>query len=305
VTARSDIKRIVSVRLVPIVSDLEEAVHRNGYLRVLSTSIGLLGTVGLVGQILGITWLRYVFATLAAVLFILASSVAFAATETLRRKSESRVKMMHSYADALVATVPVSISEWRQDVVIDQNGDAKITRLMTLEAATGTVPRHLSMNLIYYGQSELTLRAKRRVVVRAHYSDADGSNESVRVVFTSAWNATAAGVPKLDIYAHLGPVIHDGDVIKVVWTWPKYSADLMSGRQSEDWDVVFRKQVRHFEHSTKFRGMATVSSFSIKDLGGLKCVSERVDDDLKVTFKASDPPLDTRFGFVADYKKRG
>jgi hypothetical protein len=286
-----------------LVADLEQVVHRNGYLRVLAATVTVLGSIGLLGQLLGVEWLRYTFGILAAILFILASTVAFAATETLRRRSESRVKLLHEYADALVAGVPLSYRRWHQEVIIAPNGDADITCLVTFESSTGTTQRHVSLKLSYCGSRELTTRDRRRVRVKVHHADANGRNENIRVQFTSVWGTTSSRQPLLDIYAHLGPEVHEGDTIKVQWHWPRYSADLMRGQSYEDFDVVFRNKVQKASHVVIFRGVARSQSFSVRGLRGLKWTSVANGNDLKVQFSVTQPLPNVHYGFTADYKK--
>ena len=303
--AKAELQRIGSQRLVPIVADLELVVHRNGYSRVLGATLSMLGVLGLLGQVLGSTWLRAVFATLAFLLFFLTSALTFAATKSLRERADRGERLLHEYARAVHASAPVSIREWSQEVTIDADGSALVTRRLVLDAAADTVPRHLSVNLVYYGGSKLTERGQRQVTYRTYHREADGTGDGVRATTTSVWSASAAGMPRLDVYVHLGTVVRDGDVVTTEWHWPGYSADLMSGKSPEQFDVLFTKDVASFRHRVVFRDVRRDSDFSVRSLGAPHFTRERKGRDVEVVFWADRPPMGERFGFVADYRGSG
>lgn len=167
--AASDLRRLVARRLVPLVADLEEYVFRHGYFRALASTLASLGTVGLVGQILGLTWLRITFATLAAALFVLVSAISFAGTQRLRGKVKHIEQLLHTYADQMHSTSPLSVREWRQEVIIEENGDARCRRELVLDAASNGTLRYVSVNLVYYGSTRLTNRDRRKVRCEAFH----------------------------------------------------------------------------------------------------------------------------------------
>lgn len=302
---KKEIGQIVSRRLVPVVADLERVVHRNGYLRVLTVTITLLGLVGLLGQLLGLPWLRFAYGTLAAILFVLASAVSFAGTQLLRERVTRSETVLHSYADALNANHPLEIWEWKQDVFIEPNGDASMRRHLVLGAASSDgPPRHLRISVLYYGKTAMTDRDKRRVSVKVLHTEATGTNNTgIRVASTSTWKASSSGEPQLDVYVHLGEYVKRGDVVMVEWDWPRYSADLMSGRSSEIFDVLFDKEVENFTHTVTFRSLADPSRLQIQERNAPDL--ERIENgkDVTIRFAAANPELHKLYGFIADYHK--
>lgn len=303
-TTRSDLQRVVVRRLVPVVADLEVLVQRHGWFRVLGIAVTGLGLIGALGQVLGLVWLRLVFATLTGLVLVLASAVAFAAARDLRARLERSERLVHTYARALRATSPVSIREWRQEVTIAPDGGATFERRLVLNAATDDdMPRHLSVNLVYYGSSELSRRDKRRVTCTVFHREADGAGKGVRADATSVWTTSPTGRPRYELFVHLGTVVADGDVVTAEWDWPGYSADLMSGRSPEDFDVLFTVAVGRFEHSVVFRDIAHDSEFHVRNARAPGFSRTRRGRDVHVDFWAEDPPMHKRLGFTADYTR--
>ncbi|MFI6027898.1 hypothetical protein [Amycolatopsis magusensis] len=299
-SAGREVRRIISRRLSPVVGELESVVHRYGYVRTLSGTVTVLGITGVLGQVLGVAWLRTVFATGAAALFVLAGLIAFAGTQTLRARIAVNEALLHTYADALRTHSPLAIREWRQEVVIETNGDAHITRRLTLEAAGDELPRYLSVNMVYYGSAELTERLRRQVSCTARHAGPD-SAEATRATATSAWRLSSNGKPKLEVYVHLGDVVDPGDVVIVEWKWPKFSADLMNGLAPETFDVLFDKKVGKFEHRVIFREAGKEGVLQIRNQGAANLVRQPHGRDLVVEFSAVEPEMRKRFGFVADF----
>ena len=191
--------------------------------------ITVLTVSGVLGQVFGITWLRVFFASAAAVMFVLAGLVSFAGTEKLRSRKAIAEGLLHKYADALRTDSPLAIREWHQEVVIETNGDAHITRKLVLESAPDQLPRYLSVNMVYYGSAELTERRLVQVACTALHAGPEDTSAGTRATATSAWRSSSNDKPKLEVYVHLGDVVEAGDVITVEWQWPKFSADLMNG----------------------------------------------------------------------------
>lgn len=299
-STRSDLQEIIRRRLVPIVADLEKVIHRNGYIRTVLTSVLGLGVVGILGQILGQDWLKYAYGALAGIMFVLASAVSFAATQSLRERNTRSENILHEYANVIHANSPVVIREWSQEVMIERNGDAFIRRSLILGGTTGDTPRHVSSNVIYYGETPLTDRARRRVSVKVFHADRLGPSNGVRVVSTSSWTTTDNGLTRLEIYVHLGRSVSDGDIVTIEWTWPEFSKDLTSGRSPESFDVVFRKSVVRFTHSVVFRGVSD-SRLRIRNVGAPNLQRKSVGQDVHLTFDMQDPEMGTKYGFVADY----
>ncbi|AXB46961.1 hypothetical protein [Amycolatopsis albispora] len=299
--ANAEIRKIVARRLTPVLGDLELVVHRFGYLRTLSGAITVLTVSGVLGQVLGVTWLRVFFATAAAVLFVLAGLISFAGTEKLRSRKAIAEGLLHKYADALRNDSPLAIRAWHQEVVIETNGDAHVTRKLVLESAPDELPRYISVNMVYYGNDELTERRRRQVVCTALHAGPEDTSTGTRATATSAWGLSSNGKPKLEVYVHLGDVVEAGDLITVGWQWPKFSADLMNGHAPESFDVLFTKKVGRFEHRVVFRDAGRGQRMKIVNRGASNLDKQRVGHDLVVTFSAVDPELGKRFGFVADY----
>jgi hypothetical protein len=301
--AGSDLRRIVSRRLAPLFADLEDHVFRYGYFRTLGGALASLGTVGLLGQVLGLTWLRVTFATAAAGLFVLVSALSFAGTQRLRGKLKHIEGLLHTYADQTHSSSPLSVREWRQEVTIEENGDALFRRDLVLDAASNGTLRYVTVNLVYYGTTRLTNRDRRRVRCHAYHAGEDDVDQRTRANGTSVWTFTADGKPKLDIYIHLGTVVQDGDLITVEWDWPGYSADLVNGTAPESFDVLFTKEVGKFEHRVVFRNIRSPAAFKVRNQGAQNLQKRRVGQDVVVEFSAEAPALHTRMGFIADYSQ--
>ncbi|AIG79868.1 Putative membrane protein [Amycolatopsis japonica] len=303
--AGSELRKILSQRLLPLIAEIEELVYRYGYIRVFGSAVAMLGTAGLLGQVLGIAWLRTTFATAAAFLFVVAALVSFAGGQKQRNKLTNAENILHGYADAMHTESPIVVKEWRQDVIIEDNGDAYCQRTLILDAAANGKPRYVSINLVYYGAGPLTDRARRKVVCKAFHAGAENSAERTRANATSTWKTARNGKPRLDVYVHLGTFVQDGDLVTVEWFWPKYSADLMSGAAPEAFDVVFDKEVSSFTHRVVFRNIRNPSLFTVRNQGARNFKKETQGRDVIVEFSATRPEMNQQMGFIADYTRNG
>ncbi|MFD8493437.1 hypothetical protein [Amycolatopsis sp. NPDC059657] len=301
-TAGGEFRNAFTKRFLSLIAELENLVHRHGYLRVFAGVVPLLGIAGLLGQLLGIAWLRTTIATILALLFLLASAIAFAGTEALRARNRKNIELLHEYADALYTASPVVVREWRQTVTIERNGDADIKRELILEAASNGVPRHLAVNLVYYGSSPLTERDKRRIECTALHANGRDPRNATRANATSTWATSRNKRPKLNVYVHLGNVVEAGDVVTVRWRWPGYSADLMNGREPETFDVYFMHKVAKFEHKVIFRGAAADNSFMTRNSGAPNLKREDLGTDVVIKFSQKNPMAFQYYAFIADFR---
>jgi hypothetical protein len=306
-SAGAELRKLLSQRLVPLIAELEDLVFRHGYLRVLSATVAALGSVGLLGQLLGLSWLRTTFASIAGVLFVLTAAISFAGTQQLRARVRRSEELLHKYADALAqrTPAPISVQEWKQEVTVEDNGDAFCRRVLVLHEANDDIPRFLSVNLVYYGSTQLTERSRKLVQCKAFHASTDDVAQKTRANATSIWSTSSNGKPRLDIYVHLGNVVQEGDVITVEWTWPKYSVDLMSGAETESFDVLFAKAVAKFEHRVIFRNVKRENSFIVRNQGAQGLRRLRQGKDVVVEFSAANPKMSQRMGFIADYQPEG
>lgn len=304
-SAGGEFRKAFVKRVLPLIAELEKLVHRHGYLRVFAGVVPLLGIAGLLGQLLGIAWLRTIIATIVALLFVLASAIAFAGTEALRARERKNSVLLHEYANALHTASPVVVREWRQTVTIEANGDADIKRELILEAASNGVPRHLAVNLVYYGGSPLTERDKRRIECTALHANGKDPRNATRANATSNWATSRNNRPKLDVYVHLGTVVEAGDVVTVRWKWPGYSADLMNGREPEKFDVYFMHEITRFEHMVIFRGAAAGNSFMTRNSGAPNLKREDLGSDVVIRFSQKNPAAFQYYGFIADFRAAG
>ncbi|RZS40751.1 hypothetical protein EV193_10364 [Herbihabitans rhizosphaerae] len=303
--AGDELRKAVRHRIFSLFADIEHIVHRHGYLRVLTGTITMLGLVGILGQVLGLTWLRWIFATSAGVLFLVASAVSFAGTERLRARIAQSETLLHGAARALDSKSPISIREWRQVVTLESNGDAKIWTEMVLDEAQDGIPHFLFVNQIYYGGPPLTDRQKRLVECEVFHANSDTSGVGVRAQASSSWSASKFGEPKLDVFAHLGNTVHQGDKVTVKWLWPKYSADLMTGHRPENFDVKFYDQsISMFEYTVIFRDVDSDNEFTMRNLGANNLVQTRSGRDIAVSFSGDHPEAGKSMGFVADLTGR-
>ncbi|MFJ4099019.1 hypothetical protein [Amycolatopsis japonica] len=303
--AGSELRAILSQRLVPLIAEIEELVYKHGYIRVFGSTITMLGTVGLLGQILGIAWLRTAFATAAGALFVLAALVSFAGTQRQRNRLVNVENILHDYADSMHTDSPIVLREWRQETIVENNGDVYCKRNIILNAAADGKPRYVSLKMAYYGITPLTARAKRRISCKAYHARPESASERTRAKATSVWKNSKTGKPRLDIYVHLGNRVADGDLVTVEWWWPKMSADLMSGAEPEDFDVVFDKQVCKFTHRVIFRNVPNPASLTVRNQGARNFKKKVRNNDVIVEYSAREPRLSERMGFVADYTRNG
>ncbi|WP_326568239.1 hypothetical protein VSH64_41785 [Amycolatopsis rhabdoformis] len=304
-SAGAELRKVLSQRGAPLIADLEELVFRHGYLRVFAATVASLGSVGLLGEVLGLAWLQTTFASIAGGLFVIASAISFAGTHKLRTRVKHSEELLHSYADALAVRTrkPISVQEWKQEVTVEDNGDAFCRRVLVLHEAGDRIPRYLSVNLVYYGTTPLSERGRRLVECKAFHAGPEDVDQRTRANATSIWSTSSNGKPKLDLYIHLGNVVQEGDVVTVEWTWPKYSVDLMTGAEPEAFDVLFTKDVSKFEHRVIFRNVKHDSSFVVRNQGAQGLRRIRQGKDVVVEFSAANPKMSHRMGFIADYSR--
>lgn len=305
-TTRTELGRIVQNRLVPAVADLEKVIHRNGYFRVLASTVVGLGFIGILGQLLGVTWLRYAYSILAVVLFVLTSAVAFAATQKLRERVARSESILHEYADSMPMGHAIHIDECKEEVIIERNGDALIKRRYVLRSLEDTsAPRYLTMNTVYYGETALTDRDMRLVEVKVRHGNTKSGEESVLARATSRWGQSSHPLPKLEVYIHLGKSFQDGDTIIFECSWPRYSRDLTTGKSSETFDVMFTKEISKVYYAATFRDVESDSTLSVvRGSRAMGFKRARSGKDVIVTFEEENPPLNIRMGFRASYEGR-
>ncbi|SEP51809.1 hypothetical protein [Amycolatopsis saalfeldensis] len=299
-SANSDLRRTVSRRFAPFIADIEELVHREGYLRTLAATITTLGSVGLIGQLLGIAWLRTTFATFAAVLFVLVSAVSFAGTQRLRSRIDRDEALLHDYAESLYKSPATVIREWKQEVVIESTGDTHFSRTLVLGDSGSDTPRYVSLGIVRFDRSPMSERSRRRVTYSAvHASRPHDLSGGTRVHTTASWTKAPTG-ERLTVYAHLGRTVQDGDLLTLECSWPRFSTELMSGKAPETFEARFAIPVAWFEHRVVFRCAGHTRRLGIRPLPGTEVVRERRSGDTVVTFRGSNPELLQPRGFVAD-----
>lgn len=298
--AGSELRAAVSGRLVPLLADLEEVVYRYGHLRVFAAAIAALGSIGLLGQVLGLLWLRTTFATATGVLFTTAALVSFAGTQKLRNHTRGIEKLLHGYLDELPKTTPIAVRDLKQAIIIENNGDAWIRREVTMAESREHHRRYLALAITYYGQAKYTERDKRRVEYTVRHASSSAPEDGVRVPATSAWTLTSQDQPRLTVYAHLGRTVEEGDVVTIDWHWPRYSADLMKGGLSESFDTVFTTSVARFEYRVIFRNFKNDSALKVKAPAAIGLTRFREGRDTILRFAGAHPVLGEKFGFTVD-----
>ncbi|WP_370944182.1 hypothetical protein AB5J62_34480 [Amycolatopsis sp. cg5] len=303
-TAGGEFRKALVKRLLSLIIELENLVHRHGYLRVFAGIVPLLGIAGLLGQLLGIAWLRLTAMSIIVLLLLLTAAVAFAGSASSGSRERKNLVLLHEYADALRAVSPAATREWRQVVTIESDGAAHVKREIVVDAISDRAARHIYESLVYYGSSPLSERDKRLVTFEAVHAGGLDPREGTRANATAVWTTTVSGRPKLDVYVHLGGVVEQGDRVTVRWRWPGYSADLMNGLDAERFDVIFREKVSRFEHVVIFRGMAEERSFVVRNQGAPNFVHEVDGADLVVRFAQVDPAARRKLGFVADFRTK-
>jgi len=303
--AASELRKILSRRLVPLLADIEDLVFRYGYIRVFASAVAMLGTVGLLSQVLGIAWLRTTFATATAVLFVIAALVSFASVQKLQSRLRVTEDVLHTYIEELPRTAPISIRKWRQEIVIENSGDTWSRREVTMAESTGRHLRYLTFATVYYGSTKLTERDKKRIEHNVQHASSTSPENGIRVPTTSTWTESSDGKPKLTVYAHLGRAVEEGDVVTTEWYWPKYSTDFMKGRQPESFDTLFLTTVTHFEQKVVFRNLKDHAALKIKTRSALEVERYREGRDTIIRFAGQEPAIGKRLGFVADLNAGG
>ncbi|WP_143267717.1 hypothetical protein [Amycolatopsis alba] len=286
-----------------MLSDLEDLVYRHGYLRIIASAVATLGTIGLLGQVLGLTWMRTTFATAAVVLFVTAALISFSATRKLRDRLTQTEQLLHSYLPDLPKTDPVSIRRWKQETTIEENGDTWIRREVTMVRAADRHLRYLTFTAACYRVVKYTDREKRSVTYDVVHATAGTSGSGIRVPTTSRWSETERGEPTLTVYIHLGRAVEEGDVVTTEWYWPKCSADLMKGIRPEEFDVFFATTVAEFDFTVTFRNLKNDAALSVKSLPTTEVKRSRDGRDTVLRLSGISPRNDERFGFIADVRR--
>ncbi|MGW4832242.1 hypothetical protein ACWEOG_31955 [Amycolatopsis japonica] len=299
----TELRKTLSRRLLPLLSDLEDLVYRHGYLRVVAGAVAMLGTIGLLGQVLGLAWLRTIFATAAALLFLIAALISFSATRRLRDRLAQTEQLLHSYLPDLPKTDPVGIRRWKQETSIEENGDAWIRREVTMAEAKDRHLRYLTFTTTCYSQNKLTNRDKRKVKYDFVHATASTPESGVRVPTTSRWSETERGHSSLTIYVHLGRAVEEGDVVTAEWHWPKHSAELMKGIRPEAFDTFFTTTVAEFDFHVKFRNLEDDTALKVKPLPTTQVERSRDGQDTILRLSGTSPRRGDRFGFIADVRR--
>lgn len=301
--ATTELRKTLSRRLLPLLSDLEDLVYRHGYFRVVASTVATLGTIGLLGQVLGLAWLRTTFATAAAVLFVTGALVSFSATRKLRHHLTRTEQLLHSYLPDLPKTNPVSIRRWTQETSIEENGDTWIRREVTMAKAADRHLRYLTFATVCYSPTKYSSRDKRKVTYDFVHAPASAPGTGVRVPTTSGWSETERGDPRLTVYVHLGRAAEEGDVVTAEWHWPRHSADLMKGIQPEAFETFFDTTVAEFDLKVIFRNLKDDAALKVKPLSTTMVERSREGRDTILRLSETSPRNGERFGFVVDVRR--
>jgi hypothetical protein len=283
---------------------MDEYVARNGYGKFLSTGLTILSVVGFVSALVGSTWLRAVTTFLALVAAVLLILLGIAERRRLHGRIERDADTINRYVKFIDQRTPFHIQVWKQVVTISRNGDAVIRREMTLTRADDSEPHFLRANVSYYGSVRLSESMKRRVNIEAYrMNPADGDRET-RARWTYSWSTTTAGKPSLDVVVHLDGGIEEGEVVVVEWSWPRYSEDLRADRDTELFDVVFRRDVAEFQYEIRLKDCGGVIP-AIGSRGGIGFTRRSEAGDYVVGFGQSKPALGANVGVVIDMNPHG
>ncbi|WP_043848556.1 hypothetical protein [Amycolatopsis keratiniphila] len=299
----TELRKTLSRRLLPLLSDLEDLVYRHGYLRVVTSAVATLGTIGLLGQVLGLAWLRTIFATAAACLFLTTALISFSGTRRLRDRLTQTEQLLHSYLPDLPQTDPVSIRRWKQETSIEENGDTWIRQEVAMAEAADRHLRYLTFTAICYSQNKLTNRDKRKVAYDFVHAMASAPGSGVRIPTTSRWSETERGCSRLTVYVHLGRAVEEGDVVTAEWHWPKHSAELMKEIRPEAFDILFTTTVAEFDFQVKFRNLKDDTALKVKPLPTTQVERSRDGQDTILRLSGTSPRRGDRFGFIADVRR--
>ncbi|UJW33413.1 hypothetical protein L3Q67_06435 [Saccharothrix sp. AJ9571] len=289
--------RLAARHLSSFFTELECVVSRHGYLRTAMSALTLLATAGALGQVLGLTWLRTTVFTLFVALVLLSTAVSFAMNSRLRDRLARVESMLHDYVLEFRSGEPMELAEWHEEILLQSNGDASITRTAVPHAAHEADRKYLTFTTVYYGEKGLTEREKRRVTVTVTHADSTGIGP--RAESTHFWTTPTPGHVRHTVFAHLGRTVRAGDSIVAEWNWPGYSRDLMRGRTPETFDVLFEMSVERFSQRVTFR-VDPDRRVRIRNLNAPNLKTEPHRDEMVVEFSGESPPQRQRMGFIAD-----
>lgn len=274
---------------------VNEQLDTHGLARVLLGFITLLAAASALSVILGS---RVVIGTVAssAMLIILVFLMAVVRGETrLRRVGSAAHALVQRYCDIVeeLSHARLTVQDWEQVVELDEKGNAKVHRKITLTPQDARL-HFLRLSLTYYGAPEQSLRLRRKV--RAAARAVSGAR------WESSWIWRDDRTHQLLV--HFRNPIDPGTPISIEaeWNWPLYSSELMQGGY-EDFDIRFRHQVDRALHTvvmplaTRHGEMPSITS----QMTDAKI--EREGTRARITFEVIPCQENVRYGVRIDTRR--
>lgn len=284
--------------LQTILEMLDDYVARNGFGKLFAGGLSTLAVAGVFGSLFGAPWLRVATSVLLGCAVILLVTLLIAERRRLYHRLVRDAHMLARYTAALPQDIQVL--DWSQEVTINAKGDAIIQRTVRLASAADDKPHYLNVNTVYYGSRELTQAAKRRVRVTAHRLAPGGEEREIRTTFTYIWTASRTNNPRNDVLVHLEGGVEEGEKVIVRWEWPAFSADLMSGRSGEDFDVYFRVVVAKFDYTIRLRDVSPGKPPSVSKKGPITLTHGSEQKDYVIKFSGVLPAAGNTQGIRID-----
>lgn len=282
-------------------ADFEEYVHRQGYARTLIALGGVFALVAGVSPIFGVAWAQWALVTISVLLAITFFFIAAGGTRRLRDEVNETKDRLLEHAAALQVLQPhnLDVKKWTHTATISPSGDAVICREIVLNAMAPTIPHHLTVRAIYYGDRNLSDRMKRQIKCTAARANADAPQVRTKIFHTETWTRSKKNWPMFEAHVFLGNYVQDGDIVRVQIEWPKYSAALRQGKEPEDFDVRFNFLLSAFKNVVVLE-KARNPSPAVRAISGVHTTEWR-GDDLVITMEGSAPDAGTYVGVTVDF----
>lgn len=286
-----------------IFDPLDEYVARNGYGKLFAGLVTILSVISFTSVLLGTVWLRTATTFVLLIAIIVLTILGVIERRRLHDRIELDADTINRYVDFIAQRAPFHIRKWQQLVEIEKNGDVLIRREVHVSRADDSEPHFLKVNAVYYGTTNLTPAARRRVKADAYRSNPTDGDRGTRAHRTYSWSVTPAGRPRHEVVVHLDGGLEDDEVVTVEWRWPRYSEDLRSCRSTELFDVRFGRSVTEFAYTIRLKNCGGVQP--VVQRRGVPSVNQSwSNDDYIVTFGESNPVLGTSVGVVIDMNPR-
>ncbi len=243
-TRRKQVQVGSSTMLGSTVGALQSYVLNTGVIGIIEGVLGILATGGILSIVLGQPGIRAV-AMIAVTIAVLGLFVLLAANKLeWRRRTELDRRLLLRYCEVLHERCSVTwrITDWRQVVTIEANGDAHDKITFTAVADCDV----LDFLTLWEGPNwEWPDRLKRKIDVRVRSVELDGEG-GTRLDVTSRWLSRG----RLKMMVHLGePAVRGTEIHLVVeFSWPAKCLPFVQG-VPEEFVKTFTPGAEHLEYT--------------------------------------------------------